>query len=62
MLFSLWDEGHTIIGVECVRSALEEFFEEQSIKYTVSELQDIEGSLFTVSMQLTEMLKGQALL
>ncbi|XP_048763324.1 probable thiopurine S-methyltransferase isoform X2 [Ostrea edulis] len=43
----LWDEGHTIIGVECVRSALEEFFEEQSIKYTVSELQDIEGSLFT---------------
>ncbi|XP_056018021.1 probable thiopurine S-methyltransferase isoform X2 [Ostrea edulis] len=43
----LWDQGHTIIGVESVRSAVEEFFKEQSIKYTVSDLPDIGGSVFT---------------
>ncbi|XP_062582862.1 probable thiopurine S-methyltransferase isoform X1 [Saccostrea cucullata] len=42
----LWDLGHTVIGVETVRSALEDFFEEQSIKYTVTDLTDGEGELF----------------
>jgi hypothetical protein len=49
MYARFWDQGHTVIGVEFVRSALEEFFKEQSIKYTVLDLPDIEGSVFTVS-------------
>ena len=39
-----------IVGVEGARAALEEFFEENSIKYTVSDLPDGAGSLFTVSL------------
>ena len=42
--------GHVIVGVEVARAALEEFFEENSIKYTVSDLPDGAGSLFTVSL------------
>ncbi|XP_078318817.1 putative thiopurine S-methyltransferase isoform X4 [Crassostrea virginica] len=44
---SLWEMGHVIVGVEVARAALEEFFEENSIKYTVSDLPDGAGSLFT---------------
>ncbi|XP_078318813.1 putative thiopurine S-methyltransferase isoform X1 [Crassostrea virginica] len=43
----LWEMGHVIVGVEVARAALEEFFEENSIKYTVSDLPDGAGSLFT---------------
>ena len=39
-----------IVGVEAARTALEEFFEENSIKYIVSDLPDGAGSLFTVSL------------
>ena len=46
---SLWEMGHVIVGVEAAGTALEEFFEENSIKYTVSDLPDGAGSLFTVS-------------
>ena len=41
--------GHVIVGVEAARTALEEFFEENSIKYNVSDLPEGAGSLFTVS-------------
>nr|XP_034314033.1 probable thiopurine S-methyltransferase [Crassostrea gigas] len=43
----LWEHGHTVVGVEAARPALEEFFEEQSIKYTASDLPDGLGSLLT---------------
>lgn len=48
---SLWEHGHTVVGVEAARPALEEFFEEQSIKYTASDLPDGLGSLLTVSLR-----------
>ena len=50
IVFSLWEMGHVIVGVEAARTALEEFFEENSIKYIVSDLPDGAGSLFTVSL------------
>lgn len=48
---SLWEHGHTVVGVEAARPALEEFFEEHSIKYTASDLPDGLGSLLTVSLR-----------
>lgn len=48
---SLWEHGHTVVGVEAARPALEEFFEEQSIKYTASDLPDGLGSLLTVRLR-----------
>ena len=44
----LWEKGHTVIGVEVARKALEEFFKEHSINYTVSPLPNGEGEVFMV--------------
>ena len=44
----LWEKGHTVIGVEVARKALEEFFKEHSINYTVSPFPNGEGEVFTV--------------
>lgn len=49
---SLWEHGHTVVGVEAARPALEEFFEEHSIKYTATDLPDGLGSLLTVSLRM----------
>ncbi|XP_078318829.1 putative thiopurine S-methyltransferase isoform X2 [Crassostrea virginica] len=43
----LWEKGHTVIGVEVARKALEEFFKEHSINYTVSPFPNGEGEVFT---------------
>ena len=48
----LWEKGHTVIGVEVARKALEEFFKAHSINYTVSPLPKGEGEVFTVGSVL----------
>ncbi|XP_062582810.1 probable thiopurine S-methyltransferase [Saccostrea cucullata] len=43
----LWEMGHTVIGVDLAKKALEEFFKEQNISYTVSNLAEGKGEVFT---------------
>ncbi len=38
--------GHTVIGVEFVESAIEQFFQEQNIKFSVKTVEDFK--VFTV--------------
>ncbi|WAR23703.1 TPMT-like protein [Mya arenaria] len=42
----LLDEGHEVIGNECVDSACRQFFEEHNIPYTSTPLTGIEGVLY----------------
>ena len=42
----LYDEGHTVVGVECSEQALQEFFHENNVKYIVEKEDEIEGKLY----------------
>ena len=50
--FSLYDGGHTIVGVEVAEQAVREFFIENSFEYTVEKLNKISGSLYKVDYQI----------
>eukprot|EP00057_Strongylocentrotus_purpuratus_P034528 XP_795584.2 PREDICTED: probable thiopurine S-methyltransferase [Strongylocentrotus purpuratus] len=40
----LWERGHEIVGVEAVEDAVLAFFQEQSIKYTVTDVPGMPGA------------------
>ncbi|XP_029637123.1 probable thiopurine S-methyltransferase isoform X4 [Octopus sinensis] len=42
----LADKGHNIVGVDIAEQALQEFFTDQNLEYTVEELKDNTGKLF----------------
>lgn len=42
----LADQGHRVIGVEMVQTAIEEFFQEQKMTFTSTPLPAVEGTLF----------------
>lgn len=44
----LADEGHDVVGLECAEKGCKEFFTEQDIPYTVSDLTECEGKVFKV--------------
>ncbi|PIK53430.1 putative thiopurine S-methyltransferase-like [Apostichopus japonicus] len=39
----LAEQGHQVVGLDCVDQAAKEFFEENKIQYTVNDIQGIEG-------------------
>ena len=42
----LYDQGHTLVGVEGSEMALQQFFEEQSLEYTSETVDTIRGKLY----------------
>ncbi len=42
----LYDQGHTVVGVECAEQALQEFFQENNVEYLVEKVDKIEGKLY----------------
>ncbi|XP_060570480.1 probable thiopurine S-methyltransferase isoform X2 [Ruditapes philippinarum] len=42
----LLEEGHEVVGNECVDSACKQFFEENKIPYTTEKLGDVDGVLY----------------
>ena len=48
LLLRLWDEGHMVVGVEYVPKALDEFFSEHNIEYTVEDIPSIQAKLYKV--------------
>lgn len=47
-IFRLASLGHTVIGVEFVLEAVEQFFQEQNIKFSVKEMEEFK--VFTVKI------------
>jgi hypothetical protein len=47
-LYRLSDEGHDVVGVECSEKGCTEFFEEQDIPFTTSDLTECSGKVFKV--------------
>ncbi|XP_014778197.1 probable thiopurine S-methyltransferase isoform X1 [Octopus bimaculoides] len=43
----LADKGHNVVGVDIAEQAFQEFFTDQNLEYTVEELKDNTGKLFT---------------
>ena len=52
VLYSVYDAGHTVVGVEVVEQAVQEFFTENKLEYTVEKLDKIKGSLYKVNKKL----------
>ena len=48
---SLYDAGHTIVGVEIAEQAVREFFEENKIEYTVETVDKINGTVYKVTVR-----------
>jgi hypothetical protein len=44
----LYDLGHTIVGVEYVQKALDEFFAEHNIAHTVEDVALLDGKVYKV--------------
>lgn len=42
----LSDRGHCVVGVECSSMALEEFFQEQNVEYTIEPAEQVNGSIY----------------
>ena len=51
-LCSVYDAGHAVVGVEVVEQAVQEFFTENKLEYTVEKLDKIKGSLYKVNKKL----------
>ncbi|XP_052247284.1 probable thiopurine S-methyltransferase isoform X6 [Dreissena polymorpha] len=45
----LLDQGHEVVGNDCVDSACRQFFEENNIPYTSHPLDGVDGALFTAT-------------
>ena len=50
MSFRMYDEGHTVVGIEAASIACEEFFLENNISYTTQELEEVKGTLYKVML------------
>ncbi len=46
MLYRLYDQGHTVVGVECAEQALQEFFQENDMEVVVEPVEKIEGKVY----------------
>ena len=46
----MYDEGHTVVGIEAATIACEDFFLESNISYTTQELEDVKGTLYKVTL------------
>ena len=46
-VFRVADQGHTVVGIEVAQQAIEEFFQEQGLKYSCEDVRDFK--LFKVS-------------
>ena len=45
----MYDEGHTVVGIEAATMACEDFFLENNISYTTQELEEEKGTLYKVT-------------
>ena len=46
----MYDEGHTVVGIEAATIACEDFFLESNISYTTQELEEVKGTLYKVTL------------
>lgn len=46
--YRLSDEGHDVVGLECAEKGCMEFFQEQNIPYTTTDLTECSGKVFKV--------------
>ena len=49
---SLYDAGHTVVGVEVAEQALRDFFTENNMEYTVEKVNKSNASVYKVSLYL----------
>ena len=49
---SLYDAGHTVVGVEVAEQALQDFFTENNMKYTVENVKKSNACVYKVNLYL----------
>ena len=49
---SLYDAGHTVVGVEVAEQALRDFFTENSMEYTIEKVNKSNACVYKVSLYL----------
>ena len=56
---SLYDAGHTVVGVEVAEQALRDFFTENNMEYTVEKVNKSNACVYKVSLHLQIERKNQ---
>lgn len=50
--FRLYDQGHTVVGIECSEMAVKAFFQEQRLEYQAEGLSKGRGKLYQVDQHI----------
>ena len=58
----LYDEGHDIVGIEISEIAIQEFFTESELQYTIHDVQNLPAKMYKVRIPIILLLVHQFLI